>query len=321
MCSVLSSSSPITDHMVSLTKKRKYDTTLDLLECPVCFELPRSGPLFGCKNGHLLCKLCRNQLMISTDGGQCPICRSKDLSCRNIIAEKLLEDMLQKSNLSFECRFSTYGCPERADGPTIEKHEVSCWFRFIDCPSSHLGSCSWRGPLKNLVKHVASSKCAQVLKTNTPTNQFSSSICDFPAANSVFNRTANTFWKPVLLFSPLTVRFFIYITISRDQNGVWRLCAKSYAPHSIIEALSIEIHVTPIYEIDKSYTFRGKIESHNVSNKNLSGNYLLLFDDQVKSLSKGNKLFQYSIKVNKVISKPLSEDLDCQGLCKTNETV
>ncbi|CAB4062116.1 unnamed protein product [Lepeophtheirus salmonis] len=191
---------------------------------------------------------------------KCPICRSKDLSCRNIIAEKLLEDMLQKSNLSFECRFSTYGCPERADGPTIEKHEVSCWFRFIDCPSSHLGSCSWRGPLKNLVKHVASSKCAQVLKTNTPTNQ-----------------TANTFWKPVLLFSPLTVRFFIYITISRDQNGVWRLCAKSYAPHSIIEALSIEIHVTPIYEIDKSYTFRGKIESHNVSNKNLSGNYLLLF--------------------------------------------
>ena len=38
------------------------------VECPVCLEIPRSGPVFVCKNGHFVCQKCKR-------GGNCPTCR------------------------------------------------------------------------------------------------------------------------------------------------------------------------------------------------------------------------------------------------------
>ena len=29
------------------------------VECPVCLEIPRSGPVFVCKNGHFVCQKCK----------------------------------------------------------------------------------------------------------------------------------------------------------------------------------------------------------------------------------------------------------------------
>ncbi len=41
------------------------------LECPVCLEVPRVGPISQCDNGHLLCKDCRQKM------SDCPVCTSK----------------------------------------------------------------------------------------------------------------------------------------------------------------------------------------------------------------------------------------------------
>jgi hypothetical protein len=54
------------------------------LECPVCTEVPRSAPIFGCQNGHLLCAKCQPRVEA------CPICRSQDIKCRNGFAEKFV---------------------------------------------------------------------------------------------------------------------------------------------------------------------------------------------------------------------------------------
>jgi hypothetical protein len=83
-------------------KKFRKDTIANLLvslECPVCMEVPRKAPIFGCHNGHLLCAKCQPKV------DACPICRSKDVSCRNGFAENFVScfDDNKKSNKRHFC--------------------------------------------------------------------------------------------------------------------------------------------------------------------------------------------------------------------------
>ena len=39
------------------------------LECPVCWEIPKTGPLYQCENGHFLCSACNGKVNL------CPVCR------------------------------------------------------------------------------------------------------------------------------------------------------------------------------------------------------------------------------------------------------
>ncbi len=64
---------------------------VDLMECPVCLDFPRSAPIFSCRNGHLICAKCQPKLDC------CPICRSPDVSCRNGFAEKFVSTLLNHS--------------------------------------------------------------------------------------------------------------------------------------------------------------------------------------------------------------------------------
>ena len=53
------------------TVKANYDDLVSQLaakvECPVCFEVPKSAPIHSCANGHLVCRDCRRDT--------CPTCR------------------------------------------------------------------------------------------------------------------------------------------------------------------------------------------------------------------------------------------------------
>ena len=57
------------------------------LECPVCFETPKAGPLYQCENGHILCSGCIEKVQ------ECHQCRAKlpATRIRNIFAEQQLE--------------------------------------------------------------------------------------------------------------------------------------------------------------------------------------------------------------------------------------
>ena len=54
------------------------------LECPVCLDLPQSGPIYQCRNGHLMCKDCHPKMK------RCPICVVPLEKLRNLLSEKLL---------------------------------------------------------------------------------------------------------------------------------------------------------------------------------------------------------------------------------------
>ena len=72
----------------SETNPKKIKTAfMTSLECPVCLEVPRvgAGPIFGCRNGHLLCQNCVEKVK------ECPTCREKEIRCRNLFAERYIE--------------------------------------------------------------------------------------------------------------------------------------------------------------------------------------------------------------------------------------
>ena len=57
------------------------------LECPVCVQTPKAGPLYQCENGHILCSDCNGKV------NQCPECRANlpYVRIRSLFAEKQLE--------------------------------------------------------------------------------------------------------------------------------------------------------------------------------------------------------------------------------------
>ena len=55
----------------------------DILECPVCLQIPNEGPVFQCQRGHIACNICHPKLKI------CPICRELFGSNRNFPLEKI----------------------------------------------------------------------------------------------------------------------------------------------------------------------------------------------------------------------------------------
>jgi hypothetical protein len=77
------------------TAKANYDDLVSQLaakvECPVCFEVPKSAPIHSCINGHLVCRDCRRDT--------CPTCRvplGPSSLLRNIPLEKLAKTYFER---------------------------------------------------------------------------------------------------------------------------------------------------------------------------------------------------------------------------------
>lgn len=97
----------------------------ELLECPVCTEVPVFTPIYQCPNGHLLCSECHSKLQ------QCPQCRAVLHKIRSLFAEKML------ANHSLQCRYAEDGCAAMLLLSTAKSHQKSCEFRELNCPVSN----------------------------------------------------------------------------------------------------------------------------------------------------------------------------------------
>ncbi|KAG6453692.1 hypothetical protein O3G_MSEX008264 [Manduca sexta] len=58
----------------------------DLLQCPVCYEIP-SGQIFQCNEGHHVCGRCKARLDV------CPVCRALFFGTRNYAMEELIANV------------------------------------------------------------------------------------------------------------------------------------------------------------------------------------------------------------------------------------
>lgn len=306
----VSSTSVRSEHSVNSenSAKKAKISMVSSLECPVCLEVPRAGagPIYGCKNGHLLCQGCVDKIQ------ECPICREKEIHCRNLFAERYIETEFK--DVPFKCKF--VGCGVKlpmTDGELI-KHEKFCPHREVPCPSSHRNACNWRGPLSNLIRHMKDKKCVQVIfddnwkKVVNPQAEsapiFRSNLGDFPKeAVSVFERSnVITHWKPVVLLAKGILNIWCYVLVQRDSTGLWQFMLYSMLPKDSIEGITAKLTLGS-HADSRKYTFETKVLSYETTKDEAvnMGRYLCLQDSQVKpfqiAAEKTNTLFNYSIEV------------------------
>ena len=119
------------------------------LQCPVCFKIPRTTPIFQCEEGHILCNTCHPRLH------DCPVCRRplRNTRCRAI--EKII------SKLPLRCINFNEGCDEPQALPDkIIEHEKECNYRSVKCVFKR---CNDQVVVSKFLEHVTTGKHA-----NTP---------------------------------------------------------------------------------------------------------------------------------------------------------
>jgi hypothetical protein len=218
----------------SSSGKRKF--VQDLLECPICFETPRLGPLHNCCNGHFVCESCWEKIT------ECPVCRSKKEKFRNLFAEKILEDEIRGKVLP--CAYSRNGCKAEFELERVLDHESVCIYRKVICPAKLRGACNWTGNIQEILRHVNQEKCVQVLESylcvhvETPTEwpfplqilkmdetsqTFISVMGDYNDRNSSVFETVRTqtHWKPVFLLNQIFHKHYAYLVTYRTTSGEW----------------------------------------------------------------------------------------------------
>jgi len=121
-------------------EKGKVDNLKKMVECPICLEVPRKGPIFMCTNGHFLCEKCRQE--------NCPTCREVMGDNKSILAVAVIENVLH------DCKFA--GCEQKYPLDKIEDHEKNCKKncknRIVSCP--YYSCCTEKVPLSELLNHL-----------------------------------------------------------------------------------------------------------------------------------------------------------------------
>jgi len=110
------------------------------IECPVCYEVPTSGPLPVCPNGHIICKQCNRT--------RCPVCRTRMTGGVSLLGSTVLE------SIDHKCPHEAWGCPAYPL-PLQEmlRHKTECQFRPAKCQYDFLGCPAPLLPFKEMLRH------------------------------------------------------------------------------------------------------------------------------------------------------------------------
>ena len=308
-------------------------STLDMLECPVCMEYPKTRPIYTCTNGHVLCSFCRAKSVIDQNGfpnckeclkecyhcshgnpafckkgcrdcrGTCPICSDHKLTPDFFVGR--LADKLLK-NIIIKCQFSIYGCIISREAAEIAEHQTRCAYREISCPARHRGACGWSGSLSKLLTHakrdVNKDLCIHISKIDDDSKPFTSSCGDFVNEPSIFTfRNQWVEWKPVLLISQLVTNYLIYVTVKRSPQGLWFFQARTYSPDAVMEGVKIKIEAYKMGSNDMNdrYAYYGEIIPDTMTNDEgiATGKSLTLTDSQIKRISAGRALCAWDVRI------------------------
>ena len=111
------------------------------VKCPVCLEVPTSGPIYSCPQGHLVCSTC-----FQGPDSNCPLCRTRMSKTISLLATTVIE------NIEHSCKFEEEGCMVKSKVGEVEKHRQECPFRPVTCPANNI--CKKLVPLAHLIDHI-----------------------------------------------------------------------------------------------------------------------------------------------------------------------
>ena len=109
------------------------------IECPVCLEVPTSGPVHCCPNGHFVCTNCKDFY--------CPSCRSRMFNGKSVLAVTVID------NIEHECR--NEDCEELLPIAEYKIHLKSCPHRVVFCPAPK-ERCGKKMSLSKVYDHIVS---------------------------------------------------------------------------------------------------------------------------------------------------------------------
>ncbi|CAK1548579.1 unnamed protein product [Leptosia nina] len=88
----------------------------DLLQCPVCYEIP-TAQIFQCNEGHHVCGRCKMRLDV------CPVCRAFFFGTRNYAMEELIANFNKLKSFKSRLQSGGSGSSESSSTPVVEAEE------------------------------------------------------------------------------------------------------------------------------------------------------------------------------------------------------
>ena len=162
-----------------MAKRARIDENLkEHVQCPVCMEVPRAGPIYACPNGHLVCQMCK--------GGTCPICREAMGQHRSLLAVAVIENILHG------CKYEGEGCEEVFKLENLSEHEKVCKHRKVSCP---MGQCDQKIALSKLLDHLSSAPHTCSIPGNVLMNGKAKKEQSFTVMNIEGLKNMNWFWR------------------------------------------------------------------------------------------------------------------------------
>jgi len=257
------------------TRLRKVKSLKKHVECPVCLEVPRQGPIYTCPNGHLVCHECKREM--------CPTCREGMGANRSLVAAAVIK------NIFHDCKFD--GCDKDFPLENLEEHEKMCRHRTVICPNAW---CKAEISLSKLVLHLREKSCStyaqQIVSQKNGKAKFE--ILD-PKNNIVKDLN----WK-VRSYSYQNVPFGICVKKSGENFYIELVMFESveFCSNFIIEMKVHRSDFAP--DTDQSITYRGNPSSIDDMGFGLSIHHKIM----EKMILKDGK-FKFSVSFSFITSK------------------
>ena len=258
------------------TVKANYDDLVSQLaakvECPVCFEVPKSAPVHSCVNGHLVCRDCKRDT--------CPTCRVPLGRSTSLLAITVIEQIPHR------CEFELQGCRVRLALSNLKAHVTNCSYRLVKCPNF---SCPKKVPLAMLAEHTLKRCIHNGTFYDVPlSNKYNFFSYPPPDAKNQFDRGHNSFWRPDgLTFDGKN--FFLKIT-RKSRKGSWFFYVQMAGSEEESSLYTATIYVyNPKFGVNSRNSFRfiGEVSPINVSSteKAAEGGFCqVVTDAQMKKL-------------------------------------
>jgi len=202
------------------SEKKKFENIVKKqVQCPVCYDVPRKGPIFACPNGHIVCQNCKR--------GKCPICRVKIGNNKSIVAVALIE------NIFHDCKFD--GCDEEHTLDMIENHEKYCNHRTVTCPYA---KCNQTIKLTNIRDHLGpESRCCRNSLTEIGVGSFFAESFHFRDYN---HSRKDDFSLPMVMFLRSGALFALCMIKSGEY---FHFTVVMFEPAEVCSAINMEIEV------------------------------------------------------------------------------
>jgi len=246
------------------------------LECPVCMEIPRAGPMFVCPNGHFVCKKCKT--------GSCPTCRVAMGAGKSLLAITVIE------NIDHKCKFVE--CEELFALDKLAAHEKICEHRIVRCPHS---PCTEEIALSKLLEHLGKKTCTYFSEPTVIENSSKSGKANFQVEDLGRIGNHKLFWK-VYTYSYRNTNFAICAMKEGDYYHFTMVMFESEAVCSKYKIVMV-VHEqeSSCQDAELGISFRGNPCSIEQSKSEVKFHGLSVHHKVMEKMIKNNKILPFTV--------------------------